>query len=126
VSKAHKDLIYLNLTVNRDHVNFSKETERFLGKEELESYWQKPAWKVVRIINRFLLGLFVLAIAAFIGVIVYLTPKCEPVVDIGWWQNAVCFKIDLDKLSSQCKRNVNCSKPFQSKLKQIKSLSTVN
>lgn len=117
MSKAQKDLIYLNLTISRKHLNFVRETESFLSKEELEIYWQKPVWKIVRIINRILLALFILAIAVFIGVVVYLTPKCEPVTDLKWWQNAVCFKIDLDKLSSQCENGANCFKPLQSKLK---------
>jgi hypothetical protein len=126
MSKAHKDLIYLNLVVNRKHLDLVRESENFLGKVELELYLQKPVWKIVRIVNRVLLALFVLAIALFIGVVVYLTPKCEPVTDLKWWQNAVCFKVNLDKLSSQCETNTTCSKPLQSKLKHIDTIFTPN
>jgi len=124
MSKAHKDLIFLNLAINRKHL--LRKNEGFLSKEDLEINWQKPVWKIVRIVNRVLLTLFVLAIAIFIGLVAYLTPRCEPVTDLKWWQNAVCFKVDLDKLISQCETYTNCSKPLQSKLKTYRFIFTQN
>lgn len=72
--------------------------EGFLRTEEIIARNKLKLWINIRrvFLAVFLLGLLVMI--SFVGIFIYLNPKCEPYPTVEWWQNGIFYRVDLNEL----------------------------
>lgn len=73
--------------------------------EEFEKLVNTRFWVNARRIANFIILALVLAVVVFMGVLIYLSPRCEDKPRVDWWQNAVVFKVDMDDLKVSCAKH---------------------